>query len=363
MNRIIFKNTDHNFFTSVKSAVDEYFCSRQLKRTGNRKLYIKALLFIPLAILLYVFLLFGYYTALAGLALSIAFGLSLSIIAMNTMHDACHGSFSEKKWINNLAGFTMNALGSNAFLWKIKHNVLHHTYTNIDGIDNDIAAWPLLRQSPVQKRKPLHRYQHIYMFPLYAFGTLAWMFFDDFAKYFSKKISSTQIKKITKKEHLLFWISKGLYLLFYILIPAWMLGWQYWLTGFLIVHFTMGLCLTTVFQLAHLVCNTHFEASNKRIKQMASEWAVHELMTTSNFASKNKIISWFLGGLNFQVEHHLFPRISHIHYPSISPIIKEECNKYNLPYNSYSTFGEALLSHIRFMKKLGQENSDVRENL
>ncbi len=356
MNKIVFNNTDHSFFASVKRAVDEYFNSRHLKRTGNLHLYLKTLIFIPLAIVLYSFLLFGDYSAAAGIAISILLGLTLSIIAMNTMHDACHGSFSQKKWINNLAGLTMNALGSNAFLWKIKHNILHHTYTNIDGVDNDIAIWPLLRQSPTQAWKPMHRYQFIYMFPLYALGTLAWMLFDDFDRYFRKTISSTKIKRISTKEHFLFWFSKGLYVLFYIFIPIWLLDWQYWLTGFLLIHFTMGFCLTTVFQLAHLVCNTHFESAPKEIKQIGTEWAIHEVITTSNFATNNKIISWFLGGLNFQIEHHLFPHVSHVHYPAISVIVKEECRKYGLPYNLYSTLNEALLSHIRFMKGLGEKD-------
>ena len=122
MNRVVFKETDHSFINSVKKAVDEYFYIHNLKKTGNWNLYIKALLFIPLAVFLYIFLLFGSYSALAGIVLSISFGLSLSIIAVNVMHDACHGSFSGKKWINTLMGLTMNVLGSNAFLWKIKHN-------------------------------------------------------------------------------------------------------------------------------------------------------------------------------------------------------------------------------------------------
>jgi linoleoyl-CoA desaturase len=355
MNRVVFKNTDPSFFNSVKNSVDEYFFTHKLKKTGNRSLFIKAFLFIPLAVLLYVFLLFGNYSAIAGVILSVLFGLSLSIIAMNVMHDACHGSFSEKKWVNSLMGLTMNALGSNAFLWKIKHNILHHTYTNIDGIDNDIASWPILRQSPLQKWKPVHRYQFLYMFPLYGLSTLVWMFADDFVKYFSKKISSTAINKISIKEHFLFWISKILYFIFYMMIPALMLGWLNWLIGFLIVHFTMGLCLTVVFQLAHLVTNTHFEAAEKDTNQLRSEWAIHEVITTSNFATENKIISWFVGGLNFQIEHHLFPRVSHIHYPAISSIIKKECNNHHLPYNSYPTLNEAFISHIRFMKELGKE--------
>ena len=355
MNRVVFKNTDHRFFNSVKNSVDEYFYTHKLKKTGNSSLYIKAFLFIPLAVCLYVFLLFDNYSAVTGVILSILFGLSLSIIAINIMHDACHGSFSDKKWVNSLMGLTMNALGSNAFLWKIKHNILHHTYTNIDGIDNDIAAWPILRQSPAQKWKPLHRYQFLYMFPLYGISTLVWMFADDFVKYFSKKISSTPINKISLFEHFLFWISKIFYFIFYMIVPAALLGWQDWLIGFLIVHFTMGFCLTIVFQLAHLVTNTHFEAPGKDTNELRSEWAIHEVITTSNFATENKIISWFLGGLNFQIEHHLFPRISHVHYPAISSIIKKECNRHQLPYNCYPTLNEAFISHIRFMKELGKE--------
>lgn len=362
MNRVIFKNTDHHFFNSVKNAVDEYFLTHKLKKTGNRSLYIKALLFIPLVILMYIFFLFGNYSPIAGAVLCILFGLCLSIIAMNVMHDACHGSFSEKKWVNSLMGLTMNALGSNAFLWKIKHNILHHTYTNIDGIDNDIAVWPILRQSPVQKWKPMHRYQFLYMFPLYGISTIVWMFVDDFVKYFSKKISSTTINKISLKEHFLFWISKIFYFIFYMIIPAWILGWQNWLIGFLIVHFTMGLCLTIVFQLAHLVPNTHFEPAEKEINQIKSEWAIHEVITTSNFATKNKIISWLLGGLNFQIEHHLFPRISHIHYPAISSIVKKECNSYELPYNYYPTLIEAFFSHVRFMKELGEKTKRSKQS-
>ncbi len=355
MNRVVFKNTDPGFFNSVKSAVDQYFFVNNLKKTGDRRLYIKTILSFPLAVSLYLFLLFGHYSPAAGVVLSISFGFTLSVIAMNVMHDACHGSFSEKKWINTLMGLTMNALGSNAFLWKIKHNILHHTYTNIDGIDNDIAIWPLLRQSPVQKWKPAHRYQFLYMFPLYGLSTLAWMFIDDFAKYFTRKISSTAIKKISLKEHILFWISKAFCILVYLIIPSSILGWQNCLTGFLIVHLTMGLCLTTVFQLAHLVSNTHFEAVENNKKQIEAEWAVHEVITTSNFAMDNKIISWLFGGLNFQIEHHLFPRISHVHYPAISSIVKKECSRHQLPYNYYPTLNKAFISHIRFMKELGKE--------
>jgi len=164
MPKVIFNNSNRSFFQSVKLSVDAYFSSRQLKRTGNWKLYAKALILIPSAIAIYVYLLFGNYIGIMGMLLSALFGLTLVCIAFNVMHDACHGSYSEKKWINDLMGFSMNALGSNAFIWKIKHNIVHHTYTNIDGIDDDISNGPLLRQCVTQKWMPLHRFQFLYMF-------------------------------------------------------------------------------------------------------------------------------------------------------------------------------------------------------
>ena len=159
------------------------------------------------------------------------------------MHDACHNSFSEKKWVNNMMGLTMNALGSNAFIWKIKHNVIHHTYTNIDKIDDDIANGPLLRQCSTQKWMPIHRFQFVYMFVLYGVSTLSWAFGTDFARYFRKRIHNTPIKRIDLKQHVMFWASKLLYAFFYALLPIYVLGWQPWLIGFLIIHVTMGLIL------------------------------------------------------------------------------------------------------------------------
>ena len=354
MKRVIFNKEDPGFYRDVKTAVDVYFSNHKLKKTGNWKLYLKTWLFIPLALLDYCYLLFGYYSIITGLVLSIALGLLLSLIAINIMHDACHGSFSDKKWINHLMGFTMNGLGSSSFLWKVKHNILHHTYTNIDGIDNDIAQWPVLRQSPKQPWKPAHRFQYLYMFPLYGISTLAWMLISDFTKYFTRRVSSTKIKNMNLREHLIFWISKFLYVLFYALIPTWLLGWQHWLTGFIIIHITMGFSLTIIFQLAHLVSNTHFSSANKDLNKIESNWAIHELLTTSNFAIGNKYVSWLAGGLNFQIEHHLFPRISHVHYPAISNIIRKKCTEHDLPYNCYPTIREAFISHVRFMKMLGK---------
>ncbi len=357
MAKVTFNNSGQQFFQSVKRSVDSYFKENKIKKTGNWKLYTKTAVLVPFTVFIYIYLLTASYGPWGGIILSVIFGLALVSIAFNVMHDACHGSFSSKKWVNEVMGLSMNALGSNAFLWKIKHNIIHHTYTNVDGIDDDIAKHPLLRLCPSQKWFPGHRYQFIYLFFLYSISTFAWLLASDYVKYFKKKINSTPISAISKKEHFIFWISKALYAVFYIVIPIMVLGWAKWLIGYSIMMAVMGFVLSIVFQLAHVVEKTSFElADEENAKVIDTEWAVHELMTTADFAPGNKIVTWFTGGLNFQVIHHLFPRISHVHYPAIQKIVRRECARFNLPYHYYPTMMEAIMSHIRLMKKLGDKN-------
>jgi len=333
--------------------VDSYFKANNLKKTGNWQLFLKAWTLIPAAFGVYLYLLLGHYSRVGGIFVAIFLGFILVCIAFNVMHDACHNSFSDKKWVNSVMGLTMNALGSNAYIWKVKHNIIHHTFTNIDGIDDDIAHSPLLRQCTTQKWLPAHRFQFLYMFALYSVSTLSWSLGGDFIKYFRKRVNNTPMRKMDGKQHLLFWASKLLYVFFYVWVPIYFLGWQPWLIGFLLIHLTMGLTLSVVFQLAHMVEKVSFEVADSSGKVIDSEWAIHEIRTTANFAMGNKIISWLTGGLNFQVEHHLFPQISHVHYPAISKIVKQQCEVFSLPYNYYPTAWEALYSHIRLMKRLG----------
>ena len=355
MPKITFNNSNNTFFQSVKNSVDGYFKTQKLKRTGNWKLYLKAWILIPAALGIYLFLLLGHYSWLPGILVSVFFGLTLVCIAFNVMHDACHNSFSDKKWINNLMGLSMNALGSNAFIWKIKHNIIHHTFTNIDGIDDDIANGPLLRQCSTQKWMPIHRYQFLYMFVLYGVSTLSWMLGTDFARYFRKRIHNTPIREINVTQHVIFWASKLLYAFFYVVLPVYFLGWRPWLIGFLTIQVTMGLALSVVFQLAHIVEKTAFDLAGGSNRVIESEWAVHEVRTTADFAPGNKIISWLAGGLNFQIEHHLFPQVSHIHYAALSKIVRQQCLLFGLPYNSYPSAWQALHSHVRLMRKLGNK--------
>jgi linoleoyl-CoA desaturase len=355
MSRIIFNNKNSLFYTALKSEVNEYFLQRRLEKTGNWKLYLKTVILIPVAVGLYISLLAFPMPALFAIMGCGLLGFVMASIGFNVMHDACHGSFSNRKWVNNLFGYTLNIMGGNEFFWRQKHNIIHHTYTNIDGIDDDIAKSPLIRQCDTQKWVPAHRIQHIYLPFVYSITSLAWTYGSDFAKYFRQKIVQTSVNNMTWKQHLIFWLSKLWCIAVYILIPGFVVGWGEWAIGFIVGHIVFGFTLAIVFQLAHVVEETEFDVVSEDPKQIESEWAIHQVKTTANFATHNKIISWFVGGLNFQVEHHLFPRVSHIHYPAISKIVKKVCDAYGLPYHQFPSMTSAIMSHFRFMKRLGRK--------
>lgn len=356
MGKVTFNNTNNKFFQSLKQSVDTYFKESALKKTGNWRLYTKTLVLIPAAMLIYISLLTFSMPVIVSLLLCAVFGVILASIGFNIMHDACHGSYSSRKWVNSLLGLSLNLIGGNSFMWKQKHNIIHHTYTNIEGADDDIAQSKLLRQSPTQKWMPIHRYQHIYLTLAYSLMLFMWVGVKDFKKYFSKKINNTPLQPMNRKEHITFWVSKVLYLVFYILIPIFILGPLQWLIGFVIMGIVTGIVISYVFQLAHAVEGPEFDSVGMNDKMIETEWAIHQLRTTANFAPRNKFLSWWVGGLNFQVEHHLFPRISHVHYPALSKIVKEHCQRFKLPYHCFPNMRLAVVSHIRTMKELGKKS-------
>jgi linoleoyl-CoA desaturase len=360
MAKVTFNNNDNRFFQSLKSSVDQYFEQNKLKKTGDWRLFSKTIILIGSAVAIYTVLMLVNISALPALLLCAVLGFILASIGFSVMHDANHGSYSTKPKLNDLLGLSANALGASAFFWKQKHNIIHHTYTNVDGIDDDIAKSPIIRQCESQKWVPAHKVQHLYLLPVYALSSIFWIFFMDFAKYFTRRIYTTEAWKMTAKNKAIFWATKAGYLTFYIVLPIMVWGFLPWLAGFFMLHVVMGLTLSLVFQLAHVVENTEFEhIALDETKHLETAWAEYQLKTTANFAMGNKVISWFVGGLNYQIEHHLFPKVSHVHYPAISKIVMEKCVEFNLPYNQYTTMSEALASHFRVMKFLGKKPQTI----
>jgi linoleoyl-CoA desaturase len=271
------------------------------------------------------------------------------------MHDGSHGSFSENKVLNRFAGLTLNFLGCSSFLWNIKHNVIHHTYTNVDGHDDDIENEPFMRMCPSQKHFGIHRFQHFYWPFIYGIMYVAWVFFLDVRKYFRRRISLKENIEIPVSVHIGFWLTKIIYTLIFVVIPITQVGFLPFLLGYSVFVFTTGVVISVIFQLAHCVEDLEFHDAHT-IDKLDSDWATHQLATTANFATQSKIVSFFTGGLNYQIEHHLFPKISHVHYPEVSKIVRDVCTKYNITYFENRTLAGAVVSHVKFLRRMGRKN-------
>lgn len=343
-----------DFHSEIKARVNNYFAEIQKPSTGDTSLFLKGVLFCMLYIGLYVHLVF--FTPILWIAIPecVLLGCVTAAIGFNVMHDGAHGSFSKHTWLNKTAGYSLNFLGASAILWNMKHNILHHTYTNIDGVDDDIEVKPMLRLCTSQKRYFFHKFQHYYVWLLYTLLHIFWIWGTDLKKYFRRKIVDVPLRKWSVREHISFWIAKLTYAFMMVALPIYLLGFTTWLIGFLITAMVTGFTIGIVFQLAHTVEETEFPLPAEGSGKIENEWAIHQVLTTANFATNNKLISWLVGGLNFQVEHHLFPRISHIHYPAISKIVKQTCTEYGIKYNEYRRMSQAIISHYFYMRKLGR---------
>lgn len=309
-----------------------------------------ALTFIPYGVIMS-----GRLSVWPMLALALVMGVGLAGIGFSVSHDALHGAYSSRPWVNRVIGLSFDLCGANGYMWKITHNVIHHTYTNIEGIDEDLTVSPLLRLSPASAYKPMHRYQHLYAFAAYSMSTLFWVFVKDYKYFLQRDLGPYKDKRHPRGEIVTLVITKLLYYTWAVALPLLLLPIPWWQVaiGFLAMHLTAGLILGVVFQLAHVVEGTDYPAPNPE-GMMEHAWLVHEMETTSNFGRRNRLLCWYVGGLNFQVEHHLFPRTCSVHYPAISPIVEKLAHEYGVPYNAQPTLRAAIASHYRMLKKLGQ---------
>lgn len=340
--------------TELKKRVYQYFEENKILPTGNLSLFTKAILLVVAFIATYIHLVFftpHWYIAIPECLL---LGGLIASIGFNIMHDGSHGSFSKHKWKNKIAAAALSMLGASHFMWNMKHNMLHHSFTNVAGVDDDIEVGILMRFAPTQKRYKAHKFQHFYFWFLYMLLYVFWIFFTDYHKYFSRHIGTVPLKKMNWKDHVGFWLVKLYHGFVFIALPIIKVGWFYWLMGFLAATLFAGFVLSIVFQLAHTVEETAFPVANEISHKLPDEFAAHQLKTTANFATKNKLISWLVGGLNFQIEHHLFPKISHVHYPAISKIVKAVCLEHNINYIEYPTMRRAVVAHVRFLRNLGK---------
>jgi linoleoyl-CoA desaturase len=345
---------DVGFHQELKRRVHEHFRRTGVSPRDSFWMYLKTA-----AILLwfggsYALLVFAATTWWQGMLLSFSLALAMAGIGFTVQHDANHGAYSNKSAINHLMGMTLDVLGASSYVWRWKHNVFHHTYPNLNGADDDIDVGPFGRLSPAQPRYRIHRFQHLYLWALYGFLGPKWHFVDDFKNVIQARIARNRLPRPSGWRLFEMVGGKALFFGWALVVPALFHRWWVVLLFYAITAFVVGLTLSVVFQLAHCVEDADFPQLSPGADQLSSAWAVHQVQTTVDFARRSGLLTWYLGGLNFQIEHHLFPTICHIHYPAISGIVQAVCAEFGVPYTAHDKLLGAVVSHWRWLRRMGR---------
>jgi linoleoyl-CoA desaturase len=351
-NKLKFSKSKSQFLTTTRNRVDQYFIDEKISKHANWLMWLKAFLFLGGFFMTYIIILTDVLTLSGVIGLCLLLGIFSAFVGFNICHDAIHGSYSANKNVNRLFSNLFHFVGANPYMWNITHNIVHHTYTNISGHDEDLEIAPgLIRLSNDVPANRLHKFQHWYAFALYSLASLSWVFRKDYKKFFQPQVGQI-LNNHPKIEYFNLFFFKALYLCIFIAVPMLLIAAPWWhvLIGFLIMHAAQGFTMGLVFQLAHVVEGTDFPMPDT-LGNMEEVWAVHQMHTTANFAGNNVFAAFFLGGLNRQIEHHLFPKICHVHYKKIGVIVKQTALEFGIPYIESPTFACALRSHFRMLRK------------
>jgi len=343
---------DTAFQLELRRRVDEYFRASGRRRRDCWQMYMKtAILLLGLAGS-YALLVFVAQTWWQGLVLALVLGLAAAGIGFNIQHDGVHQAYSNHPWINSLMARTLELIGGSSYIWQWKHVVLHHTYVNITGHDTDIDLGILARLTPHTRRLAFHRWQHLYLWPLYGFLAIKWQLLDDFRKLIRGRISNQPFPRPKGRNLVVLVAGKAIFFTLAFGIPL-----LFHSTGVVLLYYGIaglvtGIVLSVVFQVAHCVEEAQFPAGATSAR-MEHPWAIHQTETTVDFARPSRVVTWLVGGLNFQIEHHLFPRISHVNYPAISALVQETCRDFGIRYLEHRSLRAGLASHFRWLRRMG----------
>ncbi len=344
---------DTGFFRDLKQRVDAYFDANGLDRRDNPRMYVKTAIILAWFAASYVLLMFVAATWWQATLLSLSLAFAATAVGFSIQHDANHGAYSRSPTVNRLLGNTLDLLGASSYVWHWKHNIFHHTYTNLNGADEDIDLGIFGRLSPSQPRRRIHRLQQFYLWLLYGFLLLKWQFVDDFKNIGQGRIARNRFPRPRRWGLFELIGGKVIFACWAVVLPMVFHPWWAALLLFAGTAFVVAVMTSIVFQLAHCVESSAFPSVPSTGK-LPNTWAIHQVETTANFSQHNRLLTWYLGGLNFQIEHHLFPKICHVHYPKLSGIVAAVCAEYGVRYNAHNSLFPAMWSHWRWLREMGR---------
>ena len=346
--------SDTGFHAEVKRRVAQYFQCSGLSPRDSSRMYLKTAVQLLWFGASYALLVFAATTWWHGALLALSLALAMSGIGFSIQHDANHGAYSKHRTVNRVMGMTLDMMGGSSYLWRFKHNVSHHTYTNLTGRDDDIDIGVFGRLSPGQPHRRVHVLQHFYLWVLYGFLIPKWHFVHDFNNVARGRIAGNRFRRPRGWSLLALCGGKVLFIGWAFVVPALYHPWWVVLVYYGATAFVLGLVLSVVFQLSHCVEEAQFPEPPQGTMLLPDAWAVHQVQSTVDFAPASRLLTWYVGGLNFQIEHHLFPRICHIHYPRIAPIVREVCAEYGVRYAVHKSLLGAVASHFRWLRRMAR---------
>jgi len=344
---------DNTFYLALKRRVEERLRDSGRRQRDCPEMYLKTAIILASFASTYGLLVFVATTWWQALPLAVLLALTVVAIGFNIMHDASHQAYSDRRWVNRLMAMSLDLVGGSSYFWHWKHVVFHHTFVNVIGYDTDIDLAGLGRLTPHHRRAWIHRWQHLYVWFLYGVMVVKWHLYDDFRLALTGRMGAHRFPRPRAWQWVGFFGGKVVFLslafaLPLALHPAWAVAAVY-LTTTVIV----GVVLAVVFQLAHCLEQADFPV-DRIAGRIDKAWAVHQVETSVDFARDSRAACWLLGGLNFQIEHHLFSRICHVNYPAIAGLVEETCREFGVRYNCNKTFLSALRAHYRGLREMGR---------
>lgn len=346
------------FQRELRRRVDQYFAGSGRRPRDCPSMYLKTVVVAGWLMASYVALVFWATSWSTALPLAVSLGLSMAAVGFNLQHDGAHHAYSDRRWVNRLMAMSLDLLGGSSYVWDKKHNSVHHSYTNVTGHDDDINIGFFGRLSPHQRRLRFHRLQHFYLWVLYGLLPVKWQLYDDFRDVLLGRVGRHRMARPKGLDLAVCVVGKVVFLGLAFALPLSLHGVWSVLSLYLAASFAQGVVLSIVFQVAHCVKEAAFPLPQSHDRRMGAAWAVHQVQTTVDFARANRLLSWFIGGLNFQIEHHLFPRVCHVHYAALAPIVEETCRQFGVSYAAHGSFSAGVASHFRWLRSMGRPSRE-----
>jgi len=345
---------DPGFQRELRRRVDTFIRERGIRERDCPRMYLKTAAVLGGFALAYCLLVFVAQNGWQALPLAVLLGFTIAEIGFNIQHDGGHRAYSERAWVNKLMAMTLDLVGGSSYVWRWKHAVFHHMYANVHGHDTDIELGVFGRLTPEQPQRRIYRWQQWYLWPLYGLMVIKWHFYDDYRDVIAGRMGVNAFPRPRGSELALFIGGKLVFMTLAFGVP--LLFHPFWTVAlfYVVTVAVTGVALSTVFQLAHTVEEARFTTPPSDTEHMADSWAVHQAAATVDFAQDDRLVSWLVGGLNFQIEHHLFPTLSHVNYPAIAGVVEATCREFGVPYTANPSLGAAMASHFRWLKRMGQ---------